>query len=132
MASIVKVETLQDTAGNNAIAMQYVSKGTVKAYIDIADGQASINKSFNVSTLTDTGAGDGAVNFTNNFDGTSYALASACNDHASTTSVMYQHDVSHGTQAASNYHFETVWWNASNHRTNGDIRSRAILVGDLA
>ena len=115
-----------------AVDTQFVVKGSTKAYIDIPSGQASISKSLNVSTLTDSGTGDGVVNYTNNFDGAFYAIASACNDYASVTSIMYAHDITEGTQAASNYHFETVWWNASNHRTNGDIRSRSILVGDLA
>ena len=128
--STMKVDTLVANDGTSPVTL--TKQSAAKAYIDIPDGQASINKSLNVSTLTDTGAVDGAVNFTNNFDDQFYAIASACNDNASTTSIIYAHDVTHGTQAASNYHFETIWWNASNHRTNGDIRSRAILVGDLA
>ena len=107
-------------------------RGVTKAYIDIPYGQASILKSLNVSTLSDTGTGDGAVNFTNNFDGTAYAIATACYDNESVTSIVYAHDITYGTQAASNYHFETVWWNSSNHRTNADIHSCSILVGDLA
>ena len=131
MTGKITVGTIQDTSGNT-ITSTFVTGGCAKAYIDIPYGQESILKSLNVSTLTDTGAGDGAVNFTNSFDGTAYAISSACNDNASVTSIMYAHDITHGTMASSNYHFETVWWNASNHRTNGDVRSYSVLVGDLA
>ena len=131
MTGKITVGTIQDTAGT-AVASTFVTGGSTKAYIDIPYGQASINKSLNVSTLTDTGAGDGAINFTNNFDSNTYAIASACNDNSSVTSIIYAHDMTHGTQASSNYNFETVWWNSSNHRTNGDVRSYSQLLGDLA
>lgn len=131
MTGKITVGTIQDTDGNT-VASTYVTSGSTKAYIDIPNGIASINKSLNVSTLTDAGVGDGAVNFTNNFDSTFYAIATAANDHSSTTSIIYAHDISHGTQLSSSYDFEVVWWNASNHRTNGDIRSHSQLVGDLA
>ena len=131
MTGKITVGTIQDTDGNT-IASTYVTSGSAKAYIDIPYGQASINKSLNVSTLTDSGAGDGVVNFTNSFDGTGYAIATACNDNSSVTSIIYAHDITHGTQLASSYNFETVYWNASNNRTNGDIRSHSQLVGDLA
>lgn len=131
MTGKITVGTIQDTAGT-AVASTFVTGGCAKAYIDIPYGQASINNSLNVSTLTDTGAGDGAINFTSSFGSNTYSIATACNDNASVTSIMYAHDVTHGTQAASNYHFETIYWNASNHRTNGDVRSYSVLVGDLA
>ena len=132
MASELRVTTIANNAGTENVNTSFVINGSAKAYIDVPDGQASINKSMNVSTLTDTGTGDGAVNFTTSFDSSNYAVASACPDHASVTSIMYAHDVTPGTQAASNYNFETIYWNASNHRTNGDIRSYSILMGELA
>ena len=64
MASIVKVETLQDTAGNNAIAMQYVSKGTLKAYCDSQNQTNTINESLNQSSQTDTSGGRKTHNWT--------------------------------------------------------------------
>ena len=48
MASIIKVETLQDTAGNNAIGMQYVANGTGKHWCNWNQGGTiSIYDSFN-------------------------------------------------------------------------------------
>ena len=130
MTSELRVTTLSNATGDGPATL--TKQTAAKAYIDVPNGIASINKSLNVSTLTDAGVGDGAVNFTNNFDSTFYAIATAANDHPSTTSIIYAHDISHGTQLSSSYDFEVVWWNASNHRTNGDIRSHATLVGDLA
>jgi len=76
MASIIKVETLQDTAGNNAVDMQYVSNGSAKVYFNIDQTSgATITGSFNVSSATDNSTGDFTVNFTNNLNSANDAAA---------------------------------------------------------
>ena len=76
MASIIKVETLQDTDGNNAIDTQYVSNGSAKVYFNIDQTSgATITGSFNVGSATDNSTGDFTVNFTNNLNSASDAAA---------------------------------------------------------
>ena len=71
MASIIKVETLQDTAGNNAVDMQYVSSGSAKAWIFTTDKTSYVpTGSFNVSSMTDNNTGRPETNFTNSFNDT--------------------------------------------------------------
>ena len=76
MASIIKVETLQDTAGNNAIDTQYVSNGSAKVYFNVDQTAGSILVgSFNVASATDNSTGDFKVNFTNNINSADDAAA---------------------------------------------------------
>ena len=76
MASIIKVGTLQDTDGNNAIDTQYVSNGSAKVYFNIDQTSgATITGSFNVASATDNSTGDFTVNFTNNINSADDAAA---------------------------------------------------------
>lgn len=80
MASIIKVETLQDTDGNNSIGMQFVSSGSVKAYISVNQtGTQAINDSFNVASIADNGTGLTGVTYTNNMSVSSHAVTMADN-----------------------------------------------------
>ena len=77
MASIVKVETLQDTAGNNAVAMQYVSKGTARVHVRANLATPGITGSLGVSSLVDNYTGSGKPQFTNNFAALDYTCVIA-------------------------------------------------------
>lgn len=46
-----------------------------KAYLHLNAAQTTINKSFNVTSVTDSATGDAAVNFTTAFDSSTYAIA---------------------------------------------------------
>jgi hypothetical protein len=71
MASIIKVETLQDTAGNNAVDMQYVSSGSAKHWAHITgDGTPSLLDSLNCSSVTDYAVAWVGSNLTNNMSDT--------------------------------------------------------------
>ena len=76
MASIIKVETLQDTAGNNAVDMQYVANGSAKAWANW-DGTSpgSFYDSLNQSALTDNGTGDFTCNHSSSFSSINYVLS---------------------------------------------------------
>jgi hypothetical protein len=75
MASIIKVETLQDTAGNNAVDMQYVSNGSAKAWNCFDEGTSStLRDSFNTASITDNGTSDFDTNFVNNMSNDDYAF----------------------------------------------------------
>jgi len=76
MASIIKVETLQDTAGNNAVDMQYVSNGSAKHWTSWNQtGTLAVAGSFNQSSLTDEQLGYTTVAFTSNMSNDDYAYS---------------------------------------------------------
>ena len=88
MASIIKVETLQDTAGNNAIGALYLSKGTLKAYCDSQNQTNTINESLNQSSQTDTSGGRKTHNWTSAFGSATYVgMQGMQGNRGSTTST---------------------------------------------
>ena len=139
MASTLKINTLTGvtTAGSIAVTGEgnstttNLQQGLTKVWIDIPEGQASINDSFNVATLTDTGTGDGAVNFTSSLANTTYCVLTGSEDKASSSPVR-THDVTEGQKTTAKYDFETFFVNASTDRTNDDCRSYSGIHGDLA
>jgi len=139
MASTLKINTLTGvtTAGSIAVTGEgnstttNLQQGLTKVWIDIPEGQASINDSFNVATLTDTGTGDGAVNFTSSFANTTYCVLTGSEDKASSSPVR-THDVTEGQKTTAKYDFETFFVIFSSDRTNDDCRSYSGLHGDLA
>jgi len=108
-----------------------LQQGLAKAWIDIPEGQASINDSTNVSSLDDDGTGDGAINLTASFASANYTIAVAAEDKSSTTTIR-SHDLSRDTKTSSGYDFETFYVNASTNRTNNDFQSFSTMFGDLA
>jgi len=105
--------------------------GVAGMWIDIPSGQASINNSINVSSLTDTGTGDGAVNFTSSFANTTYCVLTGSEDNGSSSPIR-EHDITDGQKTASKYDFETFFVNSSSDRTNQDCRTYSAIHGDLA
>ena len=139
MASELKVNTLTgvSTAGSIAVTAEgnstttNLQQGLNKVWIDIPEGQASINDSFNVASLTDTGTGDGAVNYTSSFSNTTYCILTGSEDKASVTPVR-THDVTEGQKTTAKYDFETFFVTSDYDRTNDDHRSHSGILGDLA
>ena len=139
MTSELRVDNLKGSTTGGSInvlsegtsATTNLQQGLNKVWIDIPEGQASINDSFNVATLTDTGTGDGAVNFTSSFANTTYCVLTGSEDKASTSPVR-THDVTEGQKTTAKYDFETIFVNASSDRTNDDFRSYSGIHGDLA
>ena len=73
MASIIKVETLQDTDGNNAVGMQYVANGSAKAFVNFNGfGTVAISESLNMSSVTDNATGDYTPTLSSAMNNTNY------------------------------------------------------------
>jgi len=135
MASIIKVETLQDTDGNNSIAMQFVSSGSVKAYISVDQRSTqSINDSFNVASIADNGIGLTGVTYTNNMSVSSHAVTLADNGQTFTGSAG-------GINSNSNYAFAGQQKLTSRHGIDARAQTNTvtdkddastIVAGDLA
>ena len=100
MASIIKVETLQDTDGNNAVGMQYVSNGSAKAWVmyDNYNGNNLARGSLNISSVTDDATGIWTNSFTNNMNDYYYCNSGTSDGGGTTQSVVSNsHNESYGS-----------------------------------
>ena len=92
MASIISVDTLQDSAGSNEVTTANVKTAfddRVKAWhrFDASSGSPVTGDSLNISSTTDDGTGIFTPAFTNNFSNTEYSVgACGSNGNASLTS----------------------------------------------
>lgn len=126
MASIIKVETLQDTAGNNAVHMQYVSNGSAKV-LEKHDESHNVDNSMNVSSLTDNGAGDTTVNYTSSTANIhQYVVAGAGND--STQNRLIQ-NIATQTYTTSSHRYKVS--NSTFTATDTAVNN-SVVYGDLA
>ena len=142
MASIIKVETLQDTAGNNAVGMQYVASGSAKFLCNWnTTGTTIVNDSFNQSSQTDHGTGDHTHAFTNNFANAFYASSGNGYYQASVVDTAHAQWTLKDASATgladykltSSMRGEIVYINATTHRTNYDYPGNwGTIHGDLA
>jgi hypothetical protein len=75
MASILRVNTLTDASSNNSTAMSTINQGTAKGWCHFVgtDSSISYSDSFNMSGLTDNGAGSHAISFSNAMGNAFYA-----------------------------------------------------------
>lgn len=63
--STLRTDTLQNAAGTKSVPVDTVVDGSAKAWVNFnGTGTVAIRASFNVSSITDNGAGDYTVNFT--------------------------------------------------------------------
>ena len=81
MASILRVNTLTDASSNNSVPMATVFNGTSKLFVKFQGDDASVNVSFNVSSVDDDNSGYNGVNFTNNMATQHYATHSTTGNH---------------------------------------------------
>jgi hypothetical protein len=99
MSSIIKVETLQDTDGNNAVDMQFVSGGSAKAWVmyDQYNGNNLARGSLNISSVTDDATGIWTNSFTNNMNDYYYCNSGTSDGGGVTQSVINcAHNESYG------------------------------------
>jgi len=67
MASILRVNTLTDASSNNSTAMSIIHGGATRAWVNFNGASFATNDSFNVSGMTDHGAGTYTVTYSANF-----------------------------------------------------------------
>ena len=102
MASIIKVETLQDTDGNNAVDMQYVSNGSAKHWTSWNQtGTLAVAGSFNQSSLTDEQLGYTTVAFTSNMSNDDYAYSGCTQGNNYGQAVFCENDKSNKLTSAT-------------------------------
>lgn len=74
--STLRTDTLQNAAGSKSVPVSTVVDGSAKAWVNFnGTGTVAIRASFNVSSITDNGAGDYTLNFTSALADSNYAVA---------------------------------------------------------
>lgn len=74
--STLRTDTLQNAAGTKSVPVSTVVDGSAKAWVNFnGTGTVAIRASFNVSSITDNGAGDYTVNFTTSLADANYTVA---------------------------------------------------------
>lgn len=74
--SNLKLSNIQNQDGSKTIPTETVIGGTPKAWVNFnGTGTVTIRRSFNVTSITDNGAGSWTVNFTNPMVDSSYAFS---------------------------------------------------------
>jgi len=138
MASILKVDTVTGvtTAGSIAITGEgnstttNLQQGLAKAFISMPADQASISKSFNVSSLDDDGTGDAGINITNAFSDANHAVSAGITYDSSTNDSLRHVYVS--TQTSSTIETESGYSNSTTNFTFFDVAKVYTSHGDLA
>ena len=125
MASILKVNEIQDRNGNNAIGVDDISYGRSKAWIRF-ENDGTINNDFNVNSVIDNGTGDYTVNFTDPMPNSNYCFDGSGGDGygsgGSATSIAPYGTTSRTTTSCRFYSKQTsvgakdmasvlvIWW----------------------
>jgi len=89
--STLRLDTIQDQAGNNASTPDEIYSGRAKAWVNFdGTGTVSIRADFNVSSITDNGTGDYTINYSNSFSDSNYAVTAFAknNDNAAQESFV--------------------------------------------
>ena len=125
----IKADTLEhSTAGS--LDTKFVVNGSAKAWGNIASGGASINDSFNVSTFTDSGTGDGDANFSSSFSDANFSPS------CSTTLASGSYMRSIGITTATSKVDITSGYQTNNNANNGVVAADFPMYfnchGDLA
>ena len=125
----IKADTLEhSTAGS--VDTQYVVGGSAKVWANINQSGNAVRGTHGLSGMTDNGAGDVSINFSNAFDSTdNYAVNGTTGSNGSAP----DHYVT-GPDSNRTYSTSTVGLNLMNF--NGSINDQAVLWitvhGDLA
>ena len=73
--STLKVNTIQNTSGSNSSTAEQIAQGRAKSWVNfVGTGTVSINDSFNVSSITDSGTGKYIVNMSTAMANINYAV----------------------------------------------------------
>jgi hypothetical protein len=86
--STLRCTNLQDTSGSNSLTTAQIYNGAAKAWVNFnGTGTVAIRAQFNVSSITDRGAGNYTVNFTTAMADTNYSAV--CSGSRSSTFIGY-------------------------------------------
>jgi hypothetical protein len=87
MAGTLTISTLSD--GTNSTSATNAIQGSARAWVNFnGTGTVAIRASYNVSSITDNGAGDYTVNFTNAMPNTNYSAVASCDLTVAFTAIV--------------------------------------------
>ena len=132
MASELRVTTIANNAGTESVGSTYVINGSAKAWMN--EHHASVNDSFNVSSVTDGGTGDSVMNFTSNMNNANYySGGGGFESNIGTNSGYMAYQASQfdtGNKSTSACNPRKGYYTTSGGF--GDYRSNTVVIGDLA
>jgi hypothetical protein len=79
MASELRVTTIANNAGTESVNTTYVVNGSAKAWVNADGSTAAIKDSFNGSSITDRGAAQFTISWTNATSDANYAITGTMN-----------------------------------------------------
>lgn len=128
--STLRVSTLQDTAGSNGSTPSEVFNGRSKLWVRFnGTGTVAIDRSYNVSSITDFGTGDYGVNYSITVPTTGYVAMTACDDVGvpyNNTSSLFNANCRQGTIAATSVRIIVSGVNPGSYRS--PIDSTAVFL----
>jgi len=132
MASELRVNTLKDASGNNAVAMSNVAEGTLKAWVNFnGTGTIAARDSLNLSSLTDHGTGSYEITYSNAWSAVTYAFTGTCGQNTGTSRNAGITFDDHTTTPSTTSH--RILSRRRDDQSNSDCANEHChVVGDLA
>lgn len=122
--STLKCDNLQNSAGTKTVPMNTVVDGSAKAWVNFnGTGTVAINASFNVSSITDGGAGIYTINFSTAMVDKNYAVAITTSSDLTTAMLVYEENTYAG-RVSSSVKVAT----SNNSGTPADRSSMSVMV----
>ena len=120
MTSVLNVDTIADKAGSGPVGL--TKQSAAKFFADTSADGGTINKSFNLSSLGDTAAGQQTMNYSSSFDGAAYSFLAS-------QGTGNNHTVRIETKGASSQLVRVFDVSSGN---NEDSLLNSVAFGDLA
>jgi hypothetical protein len=112
-------------APSGVFATQNGMNGIAKAWVNFVGTTASINSSFNISSVTRNGTGDYTINFTTAMPNANYGVATSCSQISTTQTTSLGTGGTYSTTALQVYC--NYFGGGSNNRGDPSVVSVAIL-----
>ena len=137
MASELRVNTLKDASGNNSLGMSTVSSGTPKGYAYFNQETPGLTDSLNASSLTDSAAGVGGINWSSAMSSASYMCTTGAptvsSSNVFSVTVLDDSIYAYQTKTTTFWPFNTAYSHATAGASYFDSKgSICAAMGDLA
>jgi len=98
--STLRLTTISNQTGSSSVPSETVINGSAKAWVNFnGTGTVAIRAAFNVSSITDNGAGEYTINFTVAMVDANYSISAAARIVANAGCVVVTPDVTNTTTA---------------------------------
>tara|TARA_R110002020_G_scaffold91188_2_gene221657 strand:+ start:288 stop:671 length:384 start_codon:yes stop_codon:yes gene_type:complete len=127
MASELRVTTIANNAGSESVNTTYVVNGSAKAWAN-HDASASLDDSFNTSSITDTGTGHYGLNFSSSMNNADYIMSGSNLGSTADFATCPTSDGGAPTSSTMDYQMR----NMSSVAATDQTHNRVLTHGDLA